>query len=100
MELLTIQHADLTMTIECGKFDAIWTKAKNNIGEQALHCVCCVSKWLKKSMSTYLAKYLKINGEVSKDKWQRMSTYFFWVFLRSKTPVRHLSLFLRCEGGN
>ena len=37
MELLTIQHADFTMTIECGKFDAIWTKAKNNIGEQALH---------------------------------------------------------------
>ena len=37
MELLTIQHADFTMTIECGKFDAVWTKAKNNIGEQALH---------------------------------------------------------------
>ena len=37
MELLTIKHADFTMTIECGKFDAIWTKAKNNIGEQALH---------------------------------------------------------------
>ena len=25
------------MTIECGEFDAIWTKAKNNIGER--HCV-------------------------------------------------------------
>ena len=37
MELLTIQHADFTMSIEGGKFDAIWTKAKNNIGEQALH---------------------------------------------------------------
>ena len=37
MELLTIQHADFTMSIECGKFDAIWTKAKNNIGELALH---------------------------------------------------------------
>ena len=36
MELLTIQHAGFTMTIECGKFDAIWTKAKNNIGEQAI----------------------------------------------------------------
>lgn len=39
MELLTIQHADFTMTIECGKFDAIWTKAKNNIGEQALYSI-------------------------------------------------------------
>ena len=37
MELLTIKHADFTMTIKCGKFDAIWTKAKNNIGEHALH---------------------------------------------------------------
>ena len=37
MELLTIKHADFTMTIECGKFDAIWTKAKNNIGEQTLY---------------------------------------------------------------
>lgn len=36
MELLTIRHTDFTMTIECGKFDSIWTKAKNNIGEQAL----------------------------------------------------------------
>ena len=35
-----------------------------------------MSKWLKKSMSTYLAKYLKINGEVSKDKWQSMFRYF------------------------
>ena len=32
MELLTIRHADFTITIECGKFDAILTKAKNNIG--------------------------------------------------------------------
>ena len=37
MELLTIQHTDFTMIIECGKFYAIWTKAKNNIGDQALH---------------------------------------------------------------
>ena len=37
MELLTIQHADFTMSIECGKFNVIWTKAMNNIGEQALH---------------------------------------------------------------
>ena len=37
MELLTIKHADFTMTIKCGKFDAIWTKAKNNIGKQTLY---------------------------------------------------------------
>lgn len=36
MELLTITHTDFKMSIECGKFDAIWTKAKSNIGEQGL----------------------------------------------------------------
>ena len=36
MELLTIKHNDFTMSIECSKFDAIWAKAKRNIGEQGL----------------------------------------------------------------
>ena len=36
MELLTITHTDFLMSIECGKFDALWTKAKSNIGEQGL----------------------------------------------------------------
>ncbi len=36
MELLTITHTDFRMSVECGKFDSIWTKAKSNIGEQGL----------------------------------------------------------------
>ncbi len=36
MELLTIKHNDFTMSIECGKFDAIWNKALNNVGEDNL----------------------------------------------------------------
>ncbi len=36
MDLLTIKHADFTMSIECSKFDDIWRKAKNNLGEEAL----------------------------------------------------------------
>lgn len=36
MELLTIQHQDFTMTIECSKFDGIWNKAVNNVGEENL----------------------------------------------------------------
>lgn len=36
MELLTIQHQDFTMTIECSKFGGIWNKAVNNIGEENL----------------------------------------------------------------
>ena len=36
MELLTIKHQDFTMSIECGKFGAIWQKAVRNVGEENL----------------------------------------------------------------
>lgn len=36
MDLLTIIHQDFTLSIECGKFDAVWNKAKDNIGEESL----------------------------------------------------------------
>ena len=36
MELLTIRHRDFELSIECTKFDAIWEKARNNVGEEAL----------------------------------------------------------------
>lgn len=37
MELLTIEHEDFTMIIECTKFDDIWDKAKSNVGEDKLY---------------------------------------------------------------
>lgn len=37
MELLTIRHQDFEMIVECTKFDDIWRKAKNNVGEEGLH---------------------------------------------------------------
>ena len=36
MELLTIEHNDFTMIVECTKFDRIWNKAKSNVGEDKL----------------------------------------------------------------
>ena len=36
MELLTIEHQDFTMSIECGKFDTIWDKAVRNVGAENL----------------------------------------------------------------
>lgn len=36
MELLRIKHRDFTMTIEFSKFDAIWDKARRNVGEEQL----------------------------------------------------------------
>ena len=37
MELLTIEHEDFTMIVECTKFDNIWDKAKSNVGEDKLY---------------------------------------------------------------
>ena len=37
MELLTIEHKDFTMIVECTKFDSIWNKAKSNVGEGKLY---------------------------------------------------------------
>ena len=37
MELLTIEHKDFTMIVECTKFDGILTKAKSNVGEDKLY---------------------------------------------------------------
>ena len=36
MDLLTIQHEDFTMYVDCTKFDSIWNKAKGNVGEENL----------------------------------------------------------------
>ena len=36
MDLLTIQHQDFTMYVECTKFDGIWNKATRNVGEENL----------------------------------------------------------------
>ena len=71
MELLTIQHADFTMTIECGKFDAIWTKAKNNIGEQALHSTY---SWTEGVVSVILNTY---EGERQIEKGETAPAVFF-----------------------
>lgn len=36
MELLTIQHEDFTMYVECSKYEGIWGKAVRNVGEDNL----------------------------------------------------------------
>ena len=71
MELLTIQHADFTMSIECGKFDAILTKAKNNIGEQALHSTY---SWTEGVVSVILNTH---EGERQIEKGETAPAVFF-----------------------
>lgn len=37
MELLTIEHKDFTMIVECMKFDSIWNKAMSNVGKDKFY---------------------------------------------------------------
>ncbi len=36
MELLTIRHEDFELTVECAKFDRIWSQARRNVGKEGL----------------------------------------------------------------
>ena len=36
MDLLTVEHEDFTLYVDCQKFDGIWKKAKGNVGEENL----------------------------------------------------------------
>lgn len=37
MELLTIEHKDFTLSIECSKWEGVWGKAKGNVKEENLY---------------------------------------------------------------
>lgn len=67
MELLIITHKDFKMSIECCKFDAIWTKAKSNIGEQAL---LSTYSWTEGVVSV-------VRGDISIHKGEKAPAIFF-----------------------
>lgn len=55
MELLTIKHQDFEMIVECTKFDNIWNKAKNNVGEENLYSTY---SWSEEVMSVILSNHI------------------------------------------
>lgn len=36
MELLKVEHADFTLSIECAKYGDVWARAKQHVGEENL----------------------------------------------------------------
>lgn len=57
MELLTIEHKDFTMIVECTKFDGIWNKAKSNVGEDKLYSTYSWSEGVMSVKRTLNADY-------------------------------------------
>ena len=72
MELLTIKHQDFEMIVECTKFDNIWNKAKNNVGEENLYSTY---SWSEGVMSVILSNH--IGEQITIENSQQAPAVFF-----------------------
>lgn len=72
MELLTIKHQDFEMIVECTKFDNIWNKAKNNVGEENLYSTY---SWSEGVMSVILSNH--IGEQITIENSQQVPAVFF-----------------------
>ena len=80
MELLTLRHTDFTMSIECGKFDAVWAKAKRNIGEEGLFSTYTWSEGVVSVVRTTAAGELTIEcGQKAPAAFFDNADYPIWV---------------------
>lgn len=59
MELLKIEHEDFTLSIECTRYNDVWTKAKQHVGEQNL---TSTYSWTEGVQS--VKRYLDDGGEL------------------------------------
>ena len=76
MDLLTIVHQDFTLSIECGKFDAIWDKAKSNIGVDQL---TSTYSWSDGVVSVKRNDESIVNGQVAPAIFFDNADYPIWV---------------------
>ena len=76
MDLLTIVHQDFTLSIECSKFDAIWDKAKSNIGVEQL---TSTYSWSDGVVSVKRNDESIVNGQVAPAIFFDNADYPIWV---------------------
>ena len=76
MELLTIQHEDFTMYVECSKYEAIWEKAVRNVGEDNL---LTTYTWTDGVKSAKIGDDPLENGAQSKAVFFDNTEYPIWV---------------------
>lgn len=94
MELLTIKHQDFTMSIECGKFDAIWDKAMRNVGQESLYSTYSWSEGVDSVIRTDDEGVLTINnGEKAPAVFFDNADYPIWIeFDSNVTDARFASI--------
>ena len=76
MELLTIQHEDFTMYVECSKYEAIWGKAVRNVGRENL---LTTYTWTDGVKSATINDEPIENGEQTKAVFFDNAEYPIWV---------------------
>ena len=76
MELLTIEHEDFTMYVECSKYDAIWGKAVRNVGKENL---LTTYTWTDGVKSATIGDELLENGCQAKAVFFDNAEYPIWV---------------------
>ncbi len=87
MELITVKHEDFTLTIECGKWEGIWQKAKSNVREDSLYSTY---SWTSGVQSVVLTigdadnAVELVNGGKSKGIFFDNADYPIWVDFNTK----------------
>ncbi len=76
MELLTIEHEDFTMYVECSKYEAIWGKAARNVGSENL---LTTYTWTDGVKSATLNDEPIENGEQARAVFFDNAEYPIWV---------------------
>lgn len=102
MELLTIKHQDFTMSIECGKFDAIWDKAVRNVGEANLTSTYSWSEgveWVKRQDEDGFTQDINC-GETAPAVFFDNADYPIWVEFKDYVKGARFGSMLQYENDN
>lgn len=104
MELLTIEHQDFTMIIECNKFGAIWEKAVRNVGEENLTSMYSWSEGVKRVVRIDKEgnKYEISQEEAVPAVFFDNADYPIWVVFNEKLNMKNAQFgsMLQCDNEN
>lgn len=94
MELLTIQHEDFTMYVECSKYEAIWGKAVRNVGEDNL---LTTYTWTDGVKSATIGDDALENGSQSRAVFFDNAEYPIWVEFGSHVSKAQFGSMLQAD---
>ena len=94
MELLTIQHEDFTMYVECSKYEAIWGKAVRNVGGENL---LTTYTWTDGVKSATIGDDALENGSQSRAVFFDNAEYPIWVEFGSHVSKAQFGSMLQAD---